>query len=93
MAGPWCSLVSTSACQAGGRGFKSRRARHDPQRQGSSAVEHRTENPGVRGSTPRPGTNLKTNRTYAVGAIFVGADDSLPENILCKVLKPSLRAA
>gem|GEM_PF-6654143 len=31
--------------------------------------------------------------TYAVGVIFVGADDSLPENILCKVLKPSLQAA
>ena len=25
---------------------------------GSSVVEHRTENPGVRGSTPRPGTNF-----------------------------------
>jgi len=36
---------------------------------------------------------LMADRTYAVGVIFVGADDSLPENILCKVLKPSLRAA
>ncbi len=27
---PWCSLECTPACQAGGRGFKSRRDRHAP---------------------------------------------------------------
>ena len=28
-AGSWCSLVSTLDCQSRGRGFKSRRARHE----------------------------------------------------------------
>ncbi len=33
---PWCSLECTPACQAGGRGFKSRRDRHQDPRSGSS---------------------------------------------------------
>ena len=43
--GSWCSLVSTSACQAEGRGFKSRRPRKNknPEHSGflfSSKAQH-----------------------------------------------------
>src|SRR5690606_37551872 len=66
---PWCSLECTPACQAGGRGFKSRRDRHlrslrergypRPRgRQGRVAqlVERPPEKRKVTGSTPVPTT-------------------------------------
>src|SRR3546814_10713968 len=63
---PWCSLDCTPACQAGGRGFKSRRDRHtrSPHKianaTGRGRVAQLAERPPekrkVTGSTPVPTT-------------------------------------
>src|SRR5690606_37967751 len=71
---PWCSLECTPACQAGGRGFKSRRDRHlrssPPGRRrlaareggGHGRVAQLAERPPekrkVTGSTPVPTTRM-----------------------------------
>jgi hypothetical protein len=62
----WCSLECTPACQAGGRGFKSRQVRHQVAQLRSASlathgrvaqlVEHAPEKRGVTGSTPVPTT-------------------------------------
>ncbi len=49
---PWCSLECTPACQAGGRGFKSRRDRGRVAQLAERAPEKRE----VTGSTPVPAT-------------------------------------
>src|SRR5438105_9853562 len=51
----WCSLECTPACQAGGRGFKSRQDRTTHGRV-AQLVERAPEKREVRGSTPRPTT-------------------------------------
>ena len=58
----WCSLECTPACQAGGRGFKSRQVRHlGPPRRGRVAqlVERAPEKREVTGSTPVPTTEAR----------------------------------
>src|SRR5947207_8504362 len=57
----WCSLECTPACQAGGRGFKSRQDRGRV----AQLVEHAPEKRGVAGSTPAPTT--QTCRSEAPG--------------------------
>src|SRR5664280_1604175 len=55
----WCSLECTPACQAGGRGFKSRQVRHlgSPRRgRVAQLVERAPEKREVTGSTPVPTT-------------------------------------
>src|SRR5205823_3924559 len=51
----WCSLECTPACQAGGRGFKSRQVRGRI----AQLVERAAENREVAGSTPAPTTGKK----------------------------------
>src|SRR5664280_1885860 len=64
----WCSLECTPACQAGGRGFKSRQVRHlGPPRRGRVAqlVERAPEKREVTGSTPVPTTEEVTGQGVA----------------------------
>ena len=51
----WCSLECTPACQAGGRGFKSRQVRGRI----AQLVERAPEKCEVAGSTPAPTTSSK----------------------------------
>ena len=53
----WCSLECTPACQAGGRGFKSRQVRGRI----AQLVERAPEKCEVAGSTPAPTTSTKTS--------------------------------
>src|SRR4051794_13330396 len=56
---PWCSLECTPACQAGGRGFKSRRDRGesaDSHGRVAQLAERPPEKRKVTGSTPVPTT-------------------------------------
>src|SRR4051812_38612257 len=61
---PWCSLECTPACQAGGRGFKSRRDRTwvviGPHGRVAQLVERAPEKREVTGSTPVPTTKFGT---------------------------------
>ena len=54
--GPWCSLECTPACQAGGRGFKSRRDRTTEHGRVAQLAERPPEKRKVTGSTPVPTT-------------------------------------
>ena len=74
----WCSLECTPACQAGGRGFKSRQDRcHGlrPRLCGRVAqlVERAPEKREVTGSTPVPTTG-EGERRRALGATERGMD-------------------
>ena len=65
----WCSLECTPACQAGGRGFKSRQVRHlgSPRRgRVAQLVERAPEKREVTGSTPVP-TTEKSQFRFGVG--------------------------
>ena len=53
---PWCSLECTPACQAGGRGFKSRRDRTTEHGRVAQLAERPPEKRKVTGSTPVPTT-------------------------------------
>lgn len=76
---PWCSLECTPACQAGGRGFKSRRDRHlvvAPSHGGVTAwsrgrvaqlAERPPEKRKVTGSTPVPTTRRTTRSDHVSG--------------------------
>src|SRR5207249_6384115 len=57
----WCSLECTPACQAGGRGFKSRQDRGRV----AQLVERAPEKREVRGSTPRPTTSERARPVRA----------------------------
>src|SRR5262249_27972917 len=57
----WCSLECTPACQAGGRGFKSRQDRHGRVAQ---LVERAPEKREVTGSTPVPTTTACWPTTF-----------------------------
>ncbi len=62
---PWCSLECTLACQARGRGFKSRRDRHGRVAQ---SAERPPEKRKVTGSTPVP-TTTRTTRSDPVSGL------------------------
>ena len=61
----WCSLECTPACQAGGRGFKSRQVRGRI----AQLVERAPEKREVRGSTPGPTTGQRPG--HRPGAFFL----------------------
>ena len=66
---PWCSLECTPACQAGGRGFKSRRDRGWFTHLGrvAQSAERPPEKRKVTGSTPVPTTRDMQVRTVVSG--------------------------
>src|SRR5664280_2479221 len=71
----WCSLECTPACQAGGRGFKSRQVRHlgSPRRgRVAQLVERAPEKREVTGSTPVPTTREVLVRTSEVRQVRTG---------------------
>ena len=62
----WCSLECTPACQAGGRGFKSRQVRGRI----AQLVERAAENREVAGSTPAPTTRkMALTRGFPPGPV------------------------
>jgi hypothetical protein len=64
----WCSLECTPACQAGGRGFKSRQVRGRI----AQSVERAPEKREVVGSTPTP----TTGKALVTGPFFAPEDPS-----------------
>ena len=79
----WCSLECTPACQAGGRGFKSRQDRAGPLELGPTGrvaqlVERAPEKREVTGSTPVPTTVRFQVRGAPVNAPLWSADSVPP---------------
>src|ERR1700733_9648974 len=70
----WCSLECTPACQAGGRGFKSRQVRGRI----AQLVERAPEKREVTGSTPVPTTDKDLVAPAAVVAPSARTDRAAP---------------